>query len=100
MEIKLAPLAHLFRVIQYSDPNAGNLFIHVPVTPAGHDDPMRPHEYVGETMIGVNGQAIPLRFPIPAANLEEAIAQYSAAGEAEVLRMHNEMLRQRLLNRS
>lgn len=51
-------------------------------------------------MIGVNGQAIPLRFPIPGNNLEEAITNFSAAGEAEVLKMHNEMLRQRLLNRA
>ena len=100
MEIKIAPLTTLYRVMQYTDPNAGNLFIHIPTTLDGRDDPMRPHEYVGETMIGVNGQAIPLRFPIPGANLQEAISNFSAAGEAEVLKMHNEMLRQRLLSRA
>lgn len=76
----------------------GALVLHVPVLDTGVYDPLRNVMFFGEAIITLsNGQQQPVRFPVHADSMGEAVAEWPTAFQDELTRIDAEMTRARIL---
>ena len=83
--------AALYREEVYTDRKVGTLRVLSPVKPNGGQDVRRPTLYQGEAQLMTNMGPLPISFDIPAANLAEAVANYSEATKAGIERAMHEL---------
>jgi hypothetical protein len=67
---------NLYREETFTDRRMGTVQRLVPVTARGDRDESRPVLYIGQTQVLTPVGALPLSFDLPAASLEEALAQF------------------------
>jgi hypothetical protein len=68
--------AGLYKEETFTDRRVGTLQRLTPITAAGESDATRPVLYVGQTQVLTPAGALPLSFEVPAASLEDAVAQF------------------------
>lgn len=68
----------LYREESFTDRRVGSLRKLVPVTADGSDDPSRDVVFEGHASLMTPAGALPLSFEIPAASIEDALAQFPA----------------------
>ena len=82
-ESKLADLrmdpADLYREETFTDRRVGSIRRLVPVGHDGADDPARPVVFEGQTTLLTPGGRLPLRFPVEADTLAQALERFGAA---------------------
>jgi hypothetical protein len=91
-EIKLDP-KDLYREDTFTDRRAGMLRRLVPVDAQGKDDPGRPVVFEGHASLMTQGGALPLRFEIDAASIEEALEKFPAYAQQALIETVEELQR-------
>ena len=68
--------ANLFREESITDTQSANIKQLIPITLDGTEDSSRERQFVGDTTLMTQMGPIPVQFPIPAKNLEEAFTMF------------------------
>ncbi len=68
--------ANLFREESITDTQSGNIKQLIPITLDGTEDSSRDRQFVGDTTLMTQMGPIPVQFPIPAKNLQEAFTMF------------------------
>jgi hypothetical protein len=87
----------LYREETFTDRRVGTLQRLTPITATGATDAARPVLYVGQTQVLTPAGALPLSFEVPAASLEEAVANFGEGAKqalARTMRRLEEMRRE------
>jgi hypothetical protein len=87
----------LYREETFTDRRVGTLQRLTPITATGATDAARPVLYVGQTQVLTPAGALPLSFEVPAASLEDAVANFGEGAKqalARTMRRLEEMRRE------
>ena len=68
--------ANLFREESITDTQSANIKQLIPITLDGTEDSSRDRQFVGDTTLMTQMGPIPVQFPIPAKNLQEAFTMF------------------------
>ena len=68
--------ANLFREESITDTQSANIKQLIPITLDGTEDSSRERQFVGDTTLMTQMGPIPVQFPIPAKNLQEAFTMF------------------------
>ena len=67
---------NLFREESITDTQSANIKLLIPITLDGNEDSSRERQFIGDTTLMTQMGPIPVQFPIPAKNLEEAFTMF------------------------
>ena len=68
--------ANLFREESITDTQSANIKQLIPITLDGTEDSSRDRQFIGDTTLMTQMGPIPVQFPIPAKNLQEAFTMF------------------------
>jgi len=67
---------NLFREESITDTQSANIKLLIPITLDGNEDSSRERQFIGDTTLMTQMGPIPVQFPIPAKNLQEAFTMF------------------------
>ena len=80
----------------FTDFNAGEIMVNIPVTPFGEEDPMRIATFYGRATLNMGGQPLRLQFAIPGNSLPDAITKFPEAVQGALTQAYENSIRQQL----
>lgn len=97
--IKAVSAQTLVREEHYTDNAAGEIIRQIPVLKDGSQDPVRQEIWIGACVLTMsNGAQMPLRFPIDADSLEQAILEWPHACNEKIEELQGNAIRSRIVN--
>lgn len=89
---------NMYELRNYTDNKSGNIIRAIPVDDKGYPDPTRAEAFMGETMLQSNQGPFPVKFPIKAQTLDQAIDMFTNSVSEVVEKMSEEATRRALLD--